>query len=38
MHGPHSVSDSGTVIHCEAEVCRWLNNEKLKKTDIRLTG
>ena len=38
MHGPHSVSDTGhcTVIHCDT-VCRWLTNEKQRKTDIRLT-
>ena len=36
MHGPHSVFDIGhyTVM---PEVCRWLTNERQRKTDIRLT-
>ena len=36
-----SVFDIGhsNVIHCTvtSEVCRWLTNEKQRKTDIRLT-
>ena len=34
MHGPHSVFDIGTVL---AMVCRWLTNEKQRKTDRRIT-
>ena len=38
MHGPHSVSDIGhcTVITVMPEVCRWLTNEKQRKTNIRV--
>ena len=39
-HGLHSVSDTGhcLIIYCDAgEVCRWLTNEKQRKTDIHLT-
>ena len=39
MHGPHSVFDIGrcTLYTLVPEVCRWLTNEKQRKTDIRLT-
>ena len=40
MHGPHSVFDMVTVrlYTVMPEVCRWLTNEKQRKTDIRLTA
>ena len=40
MHGPHSVFDIDhcMVLHCMMpEMCRWLTNEKQRKTDIHLT-
>ena len=43
MHGQHSVFDIGLnlvavlLYTVMPEVCRWLTNEKQRKTDIRLT-
>ena len=39
MHSPHSFSILVTVLLYTLipEVCRWLTNEKQRKTDIRLT-
>ena len=39
MHGPHRFSILVTVrlYTVMPEVCRWLTNEKQRKTDIRST-
>ena len=37
MHGPHSVFDFGQLYTVMLEVCRWLTNEKQRKTNICLT-